>query len=105
MQQRQWVEYLQEFNFEITYKPGRENLAAEDLNKKVQILAISIINARRNIKSIIPGFLFWWDHIKLPKSRDPRDHQGLLNQRWITSLQGETMCTSQTQKLNHEGSP
>ena len=43
MKQQKWVEYLQEFNFEITYKPRRENLAADALSKKVQILAISII--------------------------------------------------------------
>ena len=44
MQQRQWVEYLQEFNFEITYKPRKENLAANVLSRMVQILAISIIS-------------------------------------------------------------
>ena len=44
MQQRQQVEYLQEFNFEITYEPRKENLVADALSKKVQILAISIIS-------------------------------------------------------------
>ena len=44
MQQQQWIEYLQEFNFKIIYKPRRENLAADALSMKVQILAISIIS-------------------------------------------------------------
>ena len=44
MQQQRWVEYLQEFNFEITYKPGKENLAADALSQKAQILTISIIS-------------------------------------------------------------
>ena len=44
MKQQKWIEYLQEFNFEITYKPRRENLTADALSKKVQILAISIIS-------------------------------------------------------------
>ena len=44
MRQRRWVEYLQEFNFEITYKLGKENLAADALSQKGQILAISIIS-------------------------------------------------------------
>ena len=44
IQKRQWVEYLQEFNFEITYKPGRENQDAHALSRKVQVLAVSIIS-------------------------------------------------------------
>ena len=44
MQQRKWVEYLQKFNFKITYKPRRENLASNALNRKMQIFAISIIS-------------------------------------------------------------
>ena len=44
MQQRQWVEYLQEFNFEITYKLAKENLTANALIKKVRILPTSIIS-------------------------------------------------------------
>ena len=44
MRQWKWVEYLQEFNFKITYKPQRENLAADSLSRKVHILAIFIIS-------------------------------------------------------------
>ena len=44
MQQRRWVEYLQEFNFEITYKLERENQSADALKRKVQVLTIFIIS-------------------------------------------------------------
>ena len=44
LEYRRWVEYLQEVNFKIIYKLGRENLATDALSKKVQILEISIIS-------------------------------------------------------------
>ena len=45
MQQRRWVEYLQEFSFEIKFRPGKDNQAADALSRRVTALAISLINS------------------------------------------------------------
>ena len=45
MRQRKWVEFLQEFTFEIKFRPGKENQAADALSKRVVVLAISLANS------------------------------------------------------------
>ena len=45
MRQRRWVEFLQEFSFEIKFRPGKENQAADALSKRVAALAISLVNS------------------------------------------------------------
>ena len=45
MRQRRWVEFLQEFTFEIKFRPGKENQAADALSKRVVALAISLANS------------------------------------------------------------
>ena len=45
MRQRRWVEFLQEFTFEIKFRPGKENQAADALSQRVATLAISLVNS------------------------------------------------------------
>ena len=45
MRQRRWVEFLQEFSFEIKFRPGKENQAADALSKRVVALAILLVNS------------------------------------------------------------
>lgn len=45
MRQRRWVEFLQEFSFEIMFRPGKENQAADALSRRVVALAISLVNS------------------------------------------------------------
>ena len=45
MQQLRWVEFLQEFTFEIKFRPGKENQVADALSQRVVSLAISLVNS------------------------------------------------------------
>ena len=42
MRQRRWVELLQEFDFEIIYRPGKENSVADALSRKAFVSLISM---------------------------------------------------------------
>ncbi|MCO5566311.1 hypothetical protein L7F22_019988 [Adiantum nelumboides] len=45
MRQRRWVEFFQEFNFEIKFRPGKENQTADALSRRVVTLAISLLSS------------------------------------------------------------
>ena len=45
MQQCRWVEFLQEFTFEIKFRPRKENQVADALSRRVVALAISLANS------------------------------------------------------------
>ena len=45
MRQRRWVEFLQEFTFEIKFRLGKENQAANALSRTMVALAISLANS------------------------------------------------------------
>ena len=45
MRRRRWVEFLQEFTFEIKFRPRKENQAADALSRRVVALAISLTNS------------------------------------------------------------
>ena len=45
MQQRRWVEFLQEFSFEIKFRPRKENQAVDALSKRGVALAISLVKS------------------------------------------------------------
>ena len=45
MQQRRLVEYLQELSFEIKFRPGKENQAADALRKRGVALAVSLVKS------------------------------------------------------------
>lgn len=44
MRQRRWVEFLQEFTFDINYKPGKENVAADALSRRAHLCATSTVS-------------------------------------------------------------
>ena len=44
MQQRRWVEFLQEFTFKIKFRLGKENQATDALSQRVVALAISLVS-------------------------------------------------------------
>ncbi|MCO5569163.1 hypothetical protein L7F22_022883 [Adiantum nelumboides] len=45
MRQRQWVEFLQGFNYKIKFRPSKENQAADALSRRVATLAISLLSS------------------------------------------------------------
>ena len=45
MQQHRWLEFLQEFTFEIKFRTGKENQVADALSQRVVALAISLVNS------------------------------------------------------------
>ena len=45
MRQRRWVEFLQEFEFEIKFRPGKENAAADALSRRIISMAITILQS------------------------------------------------------------
>ena len=45
MQQRRWVEFIQEFSFVIKYKPGKENQTADALSRRGVALAITLVKS------------------------------------------------------------
>ena len=45
MQQRRWVEFLQEFSFEIKYRPRKENQATNALGRRGIALAITLVKS------------------------------------------------------------
>ncbi|MCO5580269.1 hypothetical protein L7F22_034135 [Adiantum nelumboides] len=44
MRQRKWIELLQEYDFDIKYRPGKDNVVADGLSRKSFLNAISIPN-------------------------------------------------------------
>ncbi|MCO5575354.1 hypothetical protein L7F22_029154 [Adiantum nelumboides] len=44
MRQRRWIELLQEYDFDIKYRPGKDNVVADGLSRKSFLNAISIPN-------------------------------------------------------------
>ena len=45
MRQQIWVEFLQEFSFEIKYRLGKKNQAIDDLSKRGVALAITLVKS------------------------------------------------------------
>ena len=44
MQQRRWIELLQEYDFDIVYRLGKENIVADSLRRKSYLGAISMLD-------------------------------------------------------------
>lgn len=42
MRQRRWVELLQEYDFDILYRPGKDNVVDDSLSRKSSLNAISV---------------------------------------------------------------
>lgn len=36
MQQRRWIKYLEQYNFDLKYHPGKANVMADALSRKTQ---------------------------------------------------------------------
>ena len=45
MRQRRWVEFLQEFSFEIKYRPGKENQAADALSRRGVAFVVTLVKS------------------------------------------------------------
>ena len=45
LQQCQWVEFLQEFSFEIKFRLGKKNQAADALSRREVALAITLVKS------------------------------------------------------------
>ena len=74
MRQRRWVEFLQEFSFEIKYRPRKENQVVDALSRKVTSLAISLV------ESTLPEEVQWEiqeDEFFGPFIREIREHKDL----------------------------
>ena len=44
MRQRRWIEILHEYDFEIKFRPGKENIVADALSRKSFLSAVSMPN-------------------------------------------------------------
>nr|GEZ20766.1 putative reverse transcriptase domain-containing protein [Tanacetum cinerariifolium] len=64
MRQRRWLELLSDYDYEIHYHPGKENVVADALSQKEQIKPLRV---RALVMTIVP----------------PPDHIMLINLMWI----------------------
>lgn len=76
MRQRRWVEFLQEFNFEIKFRPGKENQAADALSRRVSTLAISLLSSSltKDVQKEIQADPYFNPLLQEIQTPDPRKH-------------------------------
>ena len=76
MRQRRWVEFLQEFSFEIKFRPGKENQAADALSRRVVALAISLVSSTipEEVKQFILDDEFFGPLIQELQKQGSRKH-------------------------------
>ena len=43
MRQRRWLEFLKDYNFELSYLPGNANVVADMLSKKVLHMSVVMV--------------------------------------------------------------
>lgn len=76
MRQRRWVEFLQEFNFEIKFRPGKENQAADALSRRVVTLAVSLLNSSlpEDVQQELPIDTYFGPLLQEIKAQTQRAH-------------------------------
>ncbi|GKD86244.1 putative reverse transcriptase domain-containing protein, partial [Tanacetum coccineum] len=69
MRQRRWLELLADYDCEICYHPGKENVVADALSRKKQIKPLRVTNQTTPSSSINPNRS---SKITIPNSRSPK---------------------------------
>ena len=59
--QRRWLEFLQEYDFEIEYLPGRDNFIADALSRREFVSTISVIRSQLSdlVRESLPDDAFF----------------------------------------------
>ena len=107
MQQRQWVEFLQEFSFEIKFRPGKESQAANALSRRGVALAITLVKSSlpyEILQKILTNTFFGPLILEI---QSQREHKSLEDYTWKEGLlyfKGRLCIPNELQKQILKGS-
>ena len=86
MQQRQWVEFLQEFSFEIKYTLGKKNQVVDALSRRGVALAITLVQSSlldEILQKILMDTFFGTLILEI---QNQREHKSLEDYIWKEGL-------------------
>ena len=101
MRQRQWVEFLQEFSFEIKFKPRKENQVADALSRRGVVLAITLVKSSlpyEILQKILTDTFFGPLILEI---QSQREHKSLDDYTWKEGLlyfKGQLCIPNELQK-------